>query len=168
MPSISVDMWALYEMDMDTSEQKEFLRDTIKEIQKGLNPHSKKSIQEHLNLYGIVVEDAKIETLNEAFQALEQDTEAWELVFAIMEYLKLHFFHKNYISCFVKHATEEKGNLVLPLNEINGVYWMPNKQKLFHTPLMWEIVTHTDPSFLSREIALQQHNQEGEGNGSNF
>lgn len=163
MASILFDKWMIYDLDNDITEAKTNAYHIVRGIIPDIRLHSRQSVCESLKKrFGITLPDAKISTLNDyiATNGLTADSYAGEVLFGILEYLKQHYTQKNYTSCVIKHSIETERGLLMPLELIDGIYWQPNKQKLFHAPQIWGCVIETDPPELNRDLALKQHKGE--------
>lgn len=165
---IVFDMWKVYDIEEQVFETKEQALSRIREIEPRLKPHSKKNVVENLKkLFGISVPDAKIETLNACLKTLDQDSDAWQMIFGLVEYLRFHYLQKNYISCIIKHgvysAPGEGSTITLEVSkDNNGIVRMKNGQKLFHVSSLWECVIESE---LTQDFAIKQHHR-GVSNGS--
>jgi len=162
MASITFDHWKILDLDADIVDMKSDARSRIEEIIPDIKPHSKKNVVESMQKhFGITINDAKIQTLNELLPQLPEEEDAWQVVFGLCEYLRLHYLQKNYLTCIltrgVASVEEDRRLITLELIEDDrGIFWLPNKQKLFHAPPLWDCVVSTDPH-LTREIALAKH-----------
>lgn len=168
---IVFDFWKVQDLDEDTADIKEFDRKQLLQLQHDLKPHSKKSIIDALSRYGITVNDGKIKTLEQELSKVDEHSDAWEFLYALVSYLKHHFLQKNYLTCILQRSGEAIATitnqenyraatiaaLVLELVDDNGVIRMPNGQKLFHHEALWSCVIQSD---FDRDFALQQHKGE--------
>lgn len=167
MATLLFDLWKVYDLDNQTVEAKFAAYAAVRKFLPEVRLHSRQSVCEQLKKrFGIVIPDAKIATLTHVLDGLHENDEDWQCVYGILEYLKQHYLQKNYTACILKHGKEVDGGIELELTEHHGVFWLPNKQKLFHSALIWDCVIKADPDYLSRDYALLQH--KGDFNGSNI
>ena len=90
--------------------------------------------------FGIKLKNVKISHLTDHIPFCEEDSEARWVLESLIAYMKVKYEIRNYTNCILRHHVEGR----LHLREINGQWFMPNRQPIVYSPNIKECITGTN------------------------
>lgn len=105
--------------------------DTLLKDLPDVNWNSRLEVKDYfLSEHDLVLDSLKISELHSLVEFLDEDSDEYDVLSGLVEYLKLKYTVKNYLDCILRH--EDNGKVYL--RDVDGELRMPNKQPLSYSP----------------------------------